>query len=623
MSDNSSKAQRIVDAILGGERFANSRTFADRVYSDEPILRTGARAYANRSKDSSGNERVASRAAEARRQRASVDSSSMQRQLDFGTFDFGTISPYKTESRSPSMPSRARSDNVLPKRYEEVRRAADEHRRHVRQYGYGVGGARLFAEQARLLAGIEDDYDSAPDPFAVRGNLPTYEDLSNHDLRCYVSWRTRLRGGETLTAPLWCVLLHAFEIIGGFGVEPGIKAYEALLKLGLAYAKDTSLEQRFALWAHDYVIYHDMDVMLLEQRPVSSAVQSVSVLRRAEEGLLGATKTEWPDKPNEKLPTSFELLDALVCLSRYRADKSRFFRIHREDVAWVTCRVFADMVAHCSKRRKTGLVDGLFGSPTRLSYTMFSAALIWPDEPHEDAEYVVGPGERYMCERGFWWRVLPCRRVTRSKELGALLHAIDARMRRAMGDKHDLKDRPLPKYQAKFVDARIAELVELQAAEEAARIVIDRSALTSIRSSSVRTRDALLTEDDLADDDPKIAGISMPAGASGAMLDHKPADVTASGVMPVPAMAPVPLEVSAPTVAGAGLGLSLSGEQLEILTALLNGEAPPANEMFVTLAVDAINEAFLDIVGDTVIEYEGETPVLVEDYTEDVRAALS
>ncbi len=622
MSDNTSRAQRIVDAILGGERFTNSRTFADRVYSDEPILKTGARAYANRARDPLGNERGAIRTDGDRRQHASIDSSSMQSQFDFSTFDFGAFSPYQTESRMPSRSSRARSNNALPKRYEEVRRAADDHRRHVRQYGYGVGGARLFAEQARLLAEVDDDYASAPDPFAVRGNLPTYEDLSNHDLRCYVSWRTRLRGGETPTAPLWCVLLHAFEIIGGYGVEPGIEAYEALLKLGHTYAKDTSLEQRFALWAHDYVIYHNMDVTLLGSRSASSAVQSVSDLRRAEEGLLGLAKSAWPDKPNDTLPTSFELLDALVCLSRYRADKSRFFRIHREDVAWVVSRVFADMVAHCSKRRKTGLVDGLFGSPSRLSYTMFSAALMWPDEPHEDAEYMVGPGERYVCERGFWWRVLPCRRVTRSKELGALLHAIDARMRRAMGDKHDLKDRPLPKYQAKFVDARIAELVELRAAEEATRIVINRSALKSIRSASARTRDALLTDDDLADDDPKIAGTSMPAAESKTILGPNPVGVAVPAATPESVIAPASMESPSSLVSNADSGLPLSDDQVALLGALLNGETPPQNEMSVTLAIDAINEVFLDIVGDTVIEYDGETPVLVEDYEQDVREAL-
>ena len=43
----------------------------------------------------------------------------------------------------------------------------------------------------------------------------------------------------------------------------------------------------------------------------------------------------------------------------------------------------------------------------------------------------------------------------------------------------------------------------------------------------------------------------------------------------------------------------------------------------VDLMVDAINEALFDLLGDTAIEFgaDGE-PQLVEDYAEDVRAAL-
>ena len=41
-----------------------------------------------------------------------------------------------------------------------------------------------------------------------------------------------------------------------------------------------------------------------------------------------------------------------------------------------------------------------------------------------------------------------------------------------------------------------------------------------------------------------------------------------------------------------------------------------------SLVVDSINEKLFDVVGDAVIEYEGDDPVLVEDYLEDVREIL-
>ena len=68
--------------------------------------------------------------------------------------------------------------------------------------------------------------------------------------------------------------------------------------------------------------------------------------------------------------------------------------------------------------------------------------------------------------------------------------------------------------------------------------------------------------------------------------------------------------------------MGLSEDETALLQALLAGQgyAGPGN---VDLMVDAINEALFDLLGDTAIEFgaDGE-PQLVEDYVEDVRAAL-
>jgi hypothetical protein len=41
-----------------------------------------------------------------------------------------------------------------------------------------------------------------------------------------------------------------------------------------------------------------------------------------------------------------------------------------------------------------------------------------------------------------------------------------------------------------------------------------------------------------------------------------------------------------------------------------------------SLAADAINEAMMDEIGDTVLISEGDTLILVEDYIEDIRQYL-
>jgi hypothetical protein len=76
--------------------------------------------------------------------------------------------------------------------------------------------------------------------------------------------------------------------------------------------------------------------------------------------------------------------------------------------------------------------------------------------------------------------------------------------------------------------------------------------------------------------------------------------------------------------ASAVSGLGLDEQQVALLQTLLAGEPTTGfDALFLSLAVDAINDAFLDVVGDTVIEFDDDVPQLVEDYVDDVRDALA
>jgi hypothetical protein len=304
------------------------------------------------------------------------------------------------------------------------------------------------------------------------------------------------------------------------------------------------------------------------------------------------------------------------------------------------------MVDHCHKRRKTDYVDGLFGMSTLTSYTMFPSAIFFSEKPHGDTTYVLSPSETYVCERGFWWRKLPCRKVETNRELGALMHAIDARMRKAMGDKHPLKEKSLPKYQGKFVDEEIQALIDARAAQEAARVRIDLSALESIRSAAVRTREALLTDDELEDEVATGVGAvpgakAVPSVGAAPSVGETPTAAATSGVgTPViaastpgtrekpaatsPLSTQVDVEPGDGASSSAGSVLGLDERQVALLQALLAGEPTTGfGALFLSLAIDAINDAFLDVVGDTVIEFDDDVPQLVEDYVDDVRDVLA
>lgn len=563
-----SRAQEIVNSILSSERYGQTRAFSDRVYRDEPILRTGSEAFAKarvpvakkRGRDDGGN----------------------------GSAESGFV--------VPSLPPR----NPMPEAYRKLRSLA---RREDRwQWSYTSGGAKSFYEQARLMEDFEDSFEGAM-PAVL--SAPSYNDMSDYELRLYFTWRTRVRalaGGEASlpNAPSTFLFVYANELLCGIGVKPGKEGFAALDRLSREYAgTSTAFDSHIARWKHDYIIYHGLDSALMERQVGSSRMRAVEVLRKAESALLAQDECRtWPNNSCEGLPSPEDLLDAMMSLSRYRADRSRFIREHREDVSFVASRVFASMVFHCHKRRKNDYMHGLFGPPTRTIYTMFPSALFWSATPHEDATYTVSEAESYECERGFWWRNYPCRRTETSKELGALMHAIDAKLRIAMGDKHPLKERPLPKYQSKFVDDSILELTARREEEAARHISIDRSSLGGIRSAAARTREALLTDEEREDEEremtPSLASQPTPEAES---------------IEPI----------GSPQASGAGL----TNEQTHVLKSLLEGETPAdVDSLTLSLMVDAINELFLDLVGDVVIEFDGDTPMLVEDYEQDVRDVL-
>lgn len=542
------RAEDILNDIMSSDRYAQSSVFGNRVFSDEPILRVGMNS--NRK----------------------GDPLSVRRDMP---------------CRSERMPTEYRKMRVLGRKHGSARGGWGS--------PYQLDGGKLFYEQGKLMEEFEDDFDGS---CSFSRYFPTYDEMSDYELRCYFSWRTRLRAGERPDAPVSFLFVHAYELLCGIGTPTGEQGFEELQKFSLMYAGSSpTFDAHLARWLHDYVVFYGLDPSMLVEQAGSFPYGAVGTLAHAQEALLRDGLTTWPKSGQSvvDLPDPQDLLDALCSLSRYRAERSRFIRVHREDVAHVCAHVFARMVAHCHKRRKTDYVEGLFGRPARVSYSMFPSAVFWSPAPHADVRFEVGPSEAYVCEHGFWWRELPCRRSETNRELGALLHAIDCRMRVAMGDPHGLKARPLPKYQGAFVDEEIAALVELREAQEAARITIDRSALGRIRSAAARTREALLTDDEREDE--------------------------ASTIKPVPPLEMTPVAVDAPSDSALGL----DSAQLALLRALL-GEVPmPADDgaMFLSLAVDAINEAFLDIVGDTVIEFDGDVPVLIEDYEQDVRDALS
>ena len=92
-------------------------------------------------------------------------------------------------------------------------------------FGFLQSREIVFIKQAKLLANYEDDY-------AYSGNVvryyPTYQSLTDQELRGYFSWRTKLRRGEVQQAPATFAFLYIYELLNQIGVEDPMEGYRKL-----------------------------------------------------------------------------------------------------------------------------------------------------------------------------------------------------------------------------------------------------------------------------------------------------------------------------------------------------------------------------------------------------------
>ena len=152
-----------------------------------------------------------------------------------------------------------------------------------------------------------------------------------------------------------------------------------------------------------------------------------------------------------------EAFEALEELSSYRLGASRLYADRPETLRHVAMGTLARLSAYYDKHRKSGLLDTFFGSPVARPYQMFGSAVFFAPAPHPDATYGLDPVNRYVCRSGSWYREAYVETRERNSKLGAILRAVDQRLRNAIGYEHPLVEKDVPKYLAKIIDGQIAD----------------------------------------------------------------------------------------------------------------------------------------------------------------------
>ncbi len=479
-------------------------------------------------------------------------------------FDCGAEKIYRDE---PIMRTASQIDNDTPEIYRQLRRIASspEAVRH--------SDAWVFCKQGRLIAELEDDCEY---PYEFTRYYPTYQLMSDRQLRGYVTWRTGYRKGKAERTSLSFIFVYIYELLNLIGVESAEDAFRRLVALQQAYIPMyPQLKMYLDTWMGDFVAYYGLDSSLYYSAFDMGTDEAMIVLKR---------RTEHSND---------EVFSALCSLSAYKLHTSKFYRDFPEDVKAVTCRVYDAYSEYCDRHRKKGLFETLFGIKVTIPfYRMFSSAVFYDSRKYKDHVYEVNELRKYSCCNGMWSRECYPVANDRNRELGKLLKAIDAIMRRKYGYKNQLKFDDYTKLVGGIIDKETENylLDKKKKQRPKIEIEIDMSKLGGIRAAADITRDKLITEEDEAPD-------PVPAPVS----EHEEKTV----------------ELDTSNEAG------LDETEYRFIRCLLYGEDHKAllaeKKQMLSVIVDSVNEKLYDIFADTVIEFDCDDPVLIEDYTEELR----
>ena len=571
----------------------------------------------------------------------------------------------------------------LPERYREMRAISRWQEGANGQPGRWLTEAELFWRQGSFMADWEDD---CPYNGLFKSYYPTYNAMSDRQLRGYFTWRAAVRAGDIQETSLSFAYVYLYELINGIGVAGPLEGFHAIEDFWQAYrAFAPELDRYASVWLQDYVVYHGLDPQLLAPYKTASFDRALIALRDADAKMTTSAAAAGgrrkrgesviplpPDTMHEQ-----QLFDAIDALSTYRLSKSLLFKEQPDALRHVACAVYVRMSEHHRKQRKNSLLESWFGEEVTLPYTMFGSAVFFEPARHADAVYELDEIHRYRCTRGLW----TCERFhgsrSRSPKLGAAMRAVDRGLRATLDPEHPLKDsEKTPKYLQKFIDQEIEAWNSWAAAHAPVHIDIDLSRLAGIRSAAAETREALLIDEERAGNGTLVAAADGTSDVENTSTGRKdaadrecasetevsllfgrkqedseavfrpqqqgtsevvaaqpsndteaeltgPQARTATGAVPAPAQPDSP----APSSPQSG---PLSPAQTDYLRALLDGDERRAAEAAQTagasvdLLVDAINEALFDQLGDTALEYGPDgNPRLIEDYRDDVEGILN
>jgi len=432
---------------------------------------------------------------------------------------------------------------------------------------YWKTSAWLFYTQGKFMENYTDDFPLS-DEFT--SYYPTYRDLDSEQLRSYFAWRTAVRNGIVNAAPLPFALIYMYELINGIGWDEPSRGLELLDSFCRSYsASQPAINKYWRLWTADMAAYYQLPPEMLPDHPDIQWDKNVLALQN------------WEDQSDE------ELYAAISEMSGYQPENSRFFTEYSDIFIENTVACFRRLSEFFRDHRKRSLCSHLFGNLTEMTYHMFESAVFYDRESLRSCEYSFNSIHSFTCTSGVW----RCRKYygnrSRNKVLGNIIKAVDSALRDRYDYRFKLRTEDVSKSILTIITKEVQRIYELHKRAEAPKIEIDLSRLETIRKAADMTRDKLIVDEDITEEPP----------------------------------APTE-DQAAPDEASSENDILDPGETAFLL-ALLTGsdwkQAAKDSGRMPSILADSINEKLFELFGDTVIDFSDDSPILIEDYTDELK----
>lgn len=491
-----SDPEKIISVVMNDEKLLNSKSFQNRVYKDEPILKTAAR-----------------------------------------------LCKPKT-----------------PERIEQMKKIA------FSPDAYWKTSAWLFYTQGKFMENYEDNYNYDVD---FSGFYTTYRDLTAQQLRGYFSWRTKVRNGIITKASSPYAYIYSYELINEIGTKSLMDGFNKLKDFGMQYKQFSSeLSRIVESWLIDYAAYYQLDTAVLHDNEIILHDEMLIALKNWE-------KFEDDD-----------IFDALCNLSDYNIYESSCFVDHADKFRKIAVNSFKRLSEYFRENRKKSLFANYFGNLKKSKYHIFESAVFYDRTPLRSFCYKINEIRIISCLNGAWsCESYPYKE--KNKHIGDFLKSVDSILRERFGYSEKLECEDVSKIVVSIIQREVDKIIVKKSETKTKKIEIDISKLEDIRKASEITRDKLIVEE--VYESEEIPEMTTPENSA---MDDTP----------------------------------LNTSEYEFLKTLIYGgdwrKVAESVKSMPSILADAVNEKLFDFFGDTVIDFSGDVPELIEDYIDELKGMI-